>query len=174
MSCHSLWLAEFLLKDQLLTFWGFPHMLIVAFPLLLLKLFLCIYLFKIYLFIYLFIYGCVGSSLLCEGFLQLWQVEATLHRGARASHYHGLSFRGAQAPDTQAQQLWLTGPAAPQHVGSSQTRARTRVPCIGRRTLNHCATREALYLFFDSLISMCLGMILLGFVLYGTLCTSST
>ena len=28
-------------------------------------------------------------------------------------------------------------------VGSSQTRARTRVPCIGRQTLNHCATREA-------------------------------
>ena len=31
---------------------------------------------------------------------------------------------------------------APWHVGSSRTRARTRVPCIGRRTLNHCATRE--------------------------------
>ena len=28
-------------------------------------------------------------------------------------------------------------------VGSSQTRARTRVPCIGRQTLNHCATGEA-------------------------------
>ena len=28
-------------------------------------------------------------------------------------------------------------------MGSSQTRARTRVPCIGRQTLNHCATREA-------------------------------
>ena len=27
---------------------------------------------------------------------------------------------------------------------SSRTGARTRVPCIGRRTLNHCATREAL------------------------------
>ena len=26
---------------------------------------------------------------------------------------------------------------------SSQTRARTRVPCIGRQILNHCATREA-------------------------------
>ena len=25
----------------------------------------------------------------------------------------------------------------------SQTRARTRVPCIGRQILNHCATREA-------------------------------
>ena len=28
-------------------------------------------------------------------------------------------------------------------MGSSQTRARTRVPCIGRWILNHCATREA-------------------------------
>ena len=35
------------------------------------------------------------------------------------------------------------GPVAPRHVGSSQTRARTRVPCIGRQILNHCATREA-------------------------------
>ena len=68
----------------------------------------------------------------------------SLHRGARASHHHSLSCCGAQAPDAQAQQLWLTGPAAPWHVGSSQTRARTRVPCIGRQTLNHCATREAL------------------------------
>ena len=40
--------------------------------------------------------------------------------------------------------MWLTGPVAPWHVGSSQTRARTRVPCIGRQILNHCATREAL------------------------------
>ena len=56
-----------------------------------------------YLFIHLFIYGCVGSSFLCEGFLQLRQVGATLHRGARASHYRGLSCCGAQAPDAQAQ-----------------------------------------------------------------------
>ena len=41
------------------------------------------------------------------------------------------------------QQLWLTSAAAPQHVGSSQTRAQTRVPRIGRQILNHCATREA-------------------------------
>ena len=34
------------------------------------------------------------------------------------------------------------GLVAPQHVGSSRTKARTRVPCIGRRILNHCATRE--------------------------------
>ena len=41
------------------------------------------------------------------------------------------------------QQLWRTGLVAPRHVGSSQTRARTRVPCIGRQIPNHCATREA-------------------------------
>ena len=37
-----------------------------------------------YLFI-IFIFGCVGSLFLCEGFLQLRRVGATLHRGARAS-----------------------------------------------------------------------------------------
>ena len=36
--------------------------------------------------------------------------------------------------------LWHAGSAV---VGSSRTRARTRVPCIGRRILNHCATRGA-------------------------------
>ena len=55
----------------------------------------------------------------------------------------------AQAPDAQAQQSWLTGQVAPRHAGSSQTRARTRVPCIGRQILNHCATREAPVLFFQ-------------------------
>ena len=103
------------------------------------------------LFIYLFIYGCVGSSFLCEGFLQLRQAGATPHRGARASHCRGLSCCRAQAPDAQAQQLWLTGLVALRHVGSSQTRARTRVPCIGRQILNHCATREAQGLFFNTI-----------------------
>ena len=55
------------------------------------------------LFFLIFIYGCVGSSFPCEGFLQLRQAGATLHRGARASHYRGLSCCGAQAADAQAQ-----------------------------------------------------------------------
>ena len=59
--------------------------------------------FLLILFIYLFIYGCVVSSFLCEGFLKLWQAGTTLHRGALASHYRGLSCFGAQAPDAQAQ-----------------------------------------------------------------------
>ena len=66
--------------------------------------------FLIYLFIYLFIYlwlcWVFGS---CEGFLQLRQAGAALHRGARAFLYRGPSRHGAQAPDAQAQQLWLTG-----------------------------------------------------------------
>ena len=59
--------------------------------------------FLIYYLFIIFIFGCVGSSFLCEGFLQLRRVGATLHRGARASHYRGLSCCGAEAPDAQAQ-----------------------------------------------------------------------
>ena len=44
--------------------------------------------------------------------------------------------------------MWHTGLVAPRHVGSSCTRARTRVPCMGRRILNHCTTREARSLYF--------------------------
>ena len=43
--------------------------------------------------------------------------------------------------------LWSTGsraPVASLHVGSSWIRDRTRVPHIGRRTLNHWTSREAL------------------------------
>ena len=102
----------------------------------------------LFFFFNFFIFGCVGSSFLCKGSLQLRQAGTTLHHGTRASHYCGLSCCGAQASDAQAQQLWLTGLVAPRHVGSSQTRARTRVPCICRQILNHCATRETLVLGF--------------------------
>ena len=114
--------------------------------------------FLYYLFIYLFIFLAVlGLRFCARAFLQLRQAGATLHRGAQASHYRGLSCCGAQAPDVQAQQLWLTGPAAPRHVGSSQTRARTRVPCIGRQILNHCATREAHQSALESCPQICLS-----------------
>ena len=52
----------------------------------LLTFFLCMY-----VCMYVCMYGFVGSSFLCEGSLQLWQAGATLHRGAWASHYLGLS-----------------------------------------------------------------------------------
>ena len=93
-----------------------------------------------YLFIYLW---------LCWVFVSVRGLSPVVASGGHSSsRCAGLSCCGAQAPDAQAQQLWLTGPAAPRHVGSSQTRARTRVPCIGRQTLNHCATREALWDIF--------------------------
>ena len=43
----------------------------------------------------------------------------------------------------QTRRLSNCGSRAQPHVGISRTRARTRVPCIGRQTLNHCATKEA-------------------------------
>ena len=108
--------------------------------------FFCFFYLFIYLFIYLFM-AALGLRFCARAFSRCGKWGATLHRGARASHHRGLSC-GAQAPDAQAQQPWLTGPVAPRHAGSSQTRARTRVPCIGRQTLNHCATREALNVIF--------------------------
>ena len=104
-------------------------------------------------FIYLFIFGFVGSLLRCTGF-SLWWLFLLQSTGSRRA---GLSSCG-----TWAQQLWHVGSVvvarglqntgsvvwhmdlvALRHVGSSRTRARTHVPCIGRRILNHCATREA-------------------------------
>ena len=114
-----------------------------------------IFIIPMHIFFNLFIYFwlCWVFSFLCGGFLQLRRAGATLHRGAWACHCRGLCCCGAQAPDAQAQQLWLTGPAALRHVGSSQTWARTRVPCIGRRILNHCATREAPHAHFYIVIT---------------------
>ena len=45
----------------------------------------------------LFIFGCIGTSLLCTGFLQLLQVGATLHCSAQASHCSGFSCCRARA-----------------------------------------------------------------------------
>ena len=85
------------------------------------------------------------SSLRCAG-LSLWWPLLLL---STSSRHPGFSSCGTCAQQlwlagsrAQAQQLWCTGLVAPRHVGSSGTRARTRVPCIGRWTPNHCATRE--------------------------------
>ena len=53
-------------------------------------------------FIYLFIFGCVGSSLLHAGFLQLLRAGATLRGGVWASHCGGFSCCGAQALGARA------------------------------------------------------------------------
>ena len=86
------------------------------------------------------------SSLRCVGFSLRWLPQLQ-SMGSRCTGFSScgtwaqqLWLAGSRA---QAQQLWCTGLVTLQHVGSSRTRARTRVPCIGRRILNHCATREA-------------------------------
>ena len=69
-----------------------------------------------------------GYSLLqCAGFSLQWLL-LLWRTGSRCT---GFSSCGTRA-----------SVVAPRHVGSSWTRARTRVPCIGRRILNHCTTRE--------------------------------
>ena len=64
--------------------------------------------------------------------------------------------------------MWHKGLVALLHVGSSQTRARTHVPCIGRWILNHCATREVPVCFFNCVISLELkgNLSSLGLLLY--------
>ena len=45
----------------------------------------------------------LGLRFCTRAFSSCGEGGATLHRGARASHYHGLSRCRAQAPDAQAQ-----------------------------------------------------------------------
>ena len=85
------------------------------------------------------------SSLRCTGFSLRWLLLLR-STGSRRVGFSTCSTWARQlwlaGSRVQAQQLWCTGLVAPQHVGSSRTRARTLVPCIGRWILNHCATRE--------------------------------
>ena len=114
---------------------------------------------QIYLFIYLFklinlflaaqgLCCCAQAFSSCgERGLLFVAVRWLLIAVASPAAEHGLQVHGLQqlwhaGSKVQAQQLWCTGLVAPRHVGSSRTRARTRVPCIGRRILNHCTTRE--------------------------------
>ena len=92
----------------------------------------------IYSFIYLFTSGRPGSSPRCAGLP--WQRPPPLQ--STGSRRMGLNSRGSRAPERRLSSCGARGPAALQRVGSSRTRARTHVPCIGRRILNHCATRE--------------------------------
>ena len=51
---------------------------------------------------FFFFFGCVGSSLLLTGFLQLWRMGATLRCSVRPSHCGGFSYCRARAPGTWA------------------------------------------------------------------------
>ena len=76
---------------------------------------------------YLFIFGCVGSSLLRTGFLQLWFAGFTLwwllllqSTGSRHMDFSSCGARAQQlwlvGSRAQTQQLWLTGLVSPWHV----------------------------------------------------------
>ena len=112
--------------------------------------------FKIYLFIYfwllwVFVAACSlsvvaesgsYSSLRCAGF-SLWWLPLLQSTGSR---HMGFSSCGSQAVERRLSSCGARrGLVAPRHVGSSRSRAWTHVPCVGRQTLNHCATGEALY-----------------------------
>ena len=113
------------------------------------------------IFIYLFILAALGLRCCTRAFCSCgeWGLLFVVVRGlliavASLIAEHRLQAQGLQqlwhtvqqlwlaGSRAQAWQLWHTGLVAPQHVGSSRTRARTRVPCIGRQILNHCTTRE--------------------------------
>ena len=114
---------------------------------------------------YLYIFGCAGSSSPCWHFLYLWQEVASaspLCCGVWPSHCAGFRCCGARALGSRAsvavshglvsqlpgsraqtQRLWSMGLVAPRHVGSSRTRDRAHIPCIGRWILHPWATRKA-------------------------------
>ena len=95
-----------------------------------------------------------GYSLLwCAGFSLRWLLLRST--GSRCA---GFSSCGSWAQQlwltgsrAQAQQLWRMSLVALWHVRSSWTRARTHIPCIDRRILNHCATRETPHSLIKSL-----------------------
>ena len=112
-----------------------------SFSLKALYIYIYIYILLINLF-YLFISGCIGSSLLCAGFLQLqasggysslqctgfslWWLLLLQSMGSRCAGFSScgtwaqqLWLSGSRA---QAQQLWRTGLVDPRHVRSSRTR----------------------------------------------------
>ena len=99
---------------------------------------------------FLFIFGCAGLGCYAWAFSHCqesgwgWPLSSC---SMRASHYSGFSCCKAWAPRPMdpssrspwAQQSWCPSLAASLHVGCSQTRGQTHVPCVGRvsQPLNH-------------------------------------
>ena len=77
------------------------------------------------------------STLQCTGFSLRWLLLLR-STGPRLA---GFSSCGSRDLECRLNS-YDKGLVAPWHVGSSWTRAQIRVPCTGRRILNHCATRE--------------------------------
>ena len=89
------------------------------------------------------------SSLWWAGFslrwlLLLWSTGS--RHAASVVVTHGLSSCRSRALERRLSSCGARAWVAPRHVGSSQTRDRTRVPSIGRQILKHCVTREVPFL----------------------------
>ena len=94
------------------------------------------------------------SSLWRAGFSLRWLLLLR-STGSRRTGFSSWGRRASIVVACELQQLWLAGSraqaqqlshtdlVAPRHVGSSWTRARTCVPCLGRQILNLCASRGA-------------------------------
>ena len=121
----------------------------------------------VFLFIY-FLWLCWGF-VVAWACLWLWQVGGTVCCGARASHCSGFFSRRAQASvvvapryRAQVQWLWRRGLVAPRHVGSSQSRHRTCVSCIGRQIFfflttepagkPHSCIKRSLYMMLETIL----------------------
>ena len=100
--------------------------------------------YSIFFFNHLDVFACTEALLLHAGFLQLWWAGATLHCGVCTSHCCGFSCCRAWLLGYKCSTWGAWAELHQGHVGSSQTRARTCVPCIGWWILIHCTTREAL------------------------------
>ena len=105
----------------------------------------------------LIVVGGVYSLLWCAGFSLWWILlwsTGPRHAGFSScgSGTQQLRLKGSKA---QAQQLQLMNLVALLHAGSSWTRDRTCVLCIGRRILIHCTIREIRVYFFKNKIFKC-------------------
>ena len=108
----------------------------------------------------LFTFGCAGSSLLHRLFLVaasrgsslLWCMGFSLQW--LLLQYTSSRHTGFSSCCMWTQQLWLMGLVARWHVGCSQIRDQTRVPCTGTWILNHWSTREAQEVTFGKHPSM--------------------
>ena len=107
-----------------------------------------LYFFKfIYLFIYIwlhwvFVAVCGLSLVVASG--------ATLGCRVWASHCGGFSCCRTRSLECTGSVVVAHGLSCSTACGILPDQARTCVPCIGRRILNHCATREALLFFKHS------------------------
>ena len=129
---------------NLIFFHQITHRLLLVFYLKLINLFILIFFWLCWVFIAVCRLSLVVVS---GGYFSLQSVGFSL-RWLLLLRSMGPRHTGFRSCGTRAQQLWLTGSVAPRHVGSSWTRDRTRVPCIDRQILNHCATREVPLLVF--------------------------